>query len=503
MNITRTDLEKFTPMPTTSNLVNLRSGYAAPTEHGSVHSRIAQHSIGLSTRRMLNAAVIGACDMFALSTALCAGGLLRHALYGASVLPNWVFLMIPAWLIGAGVLGLIPGWGLSAVDHLRRQAGLMTALFCGGAVLMFFTRSGGNVSRLSWGIAWGLSMVLVPLARTVGRHMLCKRNLFGLPTIVFGRADQASTVVERLRTDVSLGYVPYGICTDDPGWEVSGVKVLGSLDETQTLAPAAIIVSQGLSAEQNRAIIGRVLNAYRNVMILPDMGDVPSLFISPRDLSGTVGLEISQALLSPFASKLKRACDLLAVTVTAPIWGSLCGLILTAIWLEDRHTPLFKQKRIGRNEKTFNTYKCRTMVPHAEEVLKRRLAEDPALNAEWNRDFKLRNDPRITRVGRVLRKTSLDELPQLFNVLRGDMALVGPRPLPAYHLDELGVTVRNLRARMRPGVTGLWQVSGRSNSGNDGMRRWDHYYVRNWSMWLDIIILVRTFRVVLLGSGAR
>jgi lipopolysaccharide/colanic/teichoic acid biosynthesis glycosyltransferase len=142
------------------------------------------------------------------------------------------------------------------------------------------------------------------------------------------------------------------------------------------------------------------------------------------------------------------------------------------------------------------------MVPDADAALARALASDPVLRAEWNAHFKLERDPRITRVGAFLRKTSLDELPQLLNVLRGEMSLVGPRPLPRYHHDELEGRVAALRESVRPGITGLWQVSGRSDTGTLGMERWDPYYVRNWSLWLDLVILVRTVRVVLQRSGA-
>jgi lipopolysaccharide/colanic/teichoic acid biosynthesis glycosyltransferase len=143
------------------------------------------------------------------------------------------------------------------------------------------------------------------------------------------------------------------------------------------------------------------------------------------------------------------------------------------------------------------------MVPNAELVLQHHLEADAEARAEWEANFKLTNDPRITRVGAFLSKTSLDELPQLVNVLRGEMALVGPRPLPAYHHEQLPTRVRDQRRRMRPGMTGLWQVSGRSDAGHAGMVRWDPYYVRNWSIWLDVVVLVRTVRVVLFGSGAR
>jgi lipopolysaccharide/colanic/teichoic acid biosynthesis glycosyltransferase len=142
------------------------------------------------------------------------------------------------------------------------------------------------------------------------------------------------------------------------------------------------------------------------------------------------------------------------------------------------------------------------MVPDAENLLKKKLAADPALQAEWDAHFKLKKDPRITPVGWLLRKTSLDELPQLWSVVVGTMSLVGPRPLPQYHHDELKPRTQRLRVKVRPGVTGLWQVSGRSDSGTAGMDTWDTYYVTNWSIWLDAVILARTARVVLLGRGA-
>ena len=132
----------------------------------------------------------------------------------------------------------------------------------------------------------------------------------------------------------------------------------------------------------------------------------------------------------------------------------------------------------------------------------RAVKDNPELAEEWNRNFKLKKDPRVTRMGGFLRKTSLDELPQLFNVLKGEMSLVGPRPLPRYHQDKMPENIRALRERVRPGITGLWQVSGRSDAGPAGMERWDTYYVRNWSLWLDIVILVRTVRVVIGGHGA-
>lgn len=212
--------------------------------------------------------------------------------------------------------------------------------------------------------------------------------------------------------------------------------------------------------------------------------------------------ESAYASIGPRAQSIKRSLDLLLVIIAAPVWIPLCTLLALLIWLEDRENPFFLQTRVGQGDQLFSIYKFRTMVPRAEEVLLQKMAEDEELRREWEQSYKLENDPRITRVGKFLRRSSLDELPQLINVLRGDMSLVGPRPLPRYHHDELSSRVRMLRQRARPGITGLWQVTGRSNAGTDGMERWDPYYVQNWSLRLDLVVLIRTIPVVVRGSGA-
>ncbi|THF71448.1 sugar transferase [Deinococcus sp. Arct2-2] len=217
---------------------------------------------------------------------------------------------------------------------------------------------------------------------------------------------------------------------------------------------------------------------------------------------GALGLSVSRSLMRPLALTGKRALDVACVLVSAPLWMPLCLGVAALIWLEDRANPLFLQERVGLGGSLFPTWKFRTMRPNAEQLLQDTLLQNAELRAEWETNHKLRRDPRITRIGRLLRKTSLDELPQLVNVLQGQMSLVGPRPLPAYHAKQLPVAVQLMRQRVRPGMTGLWQVSGRSAAGNQGMEQWDPYYVRHWSLRLDLIILIRTLKVVLGGTGA-
>jgi undecaprenyl-phosphate galactose phosphotransferase len=216
-----------------------------------------------------------------------------------------------------------------------------------------------------------------------------------------------------------------------------------------------------------------------------------------RDL---LSLRIHNNLGRPLPRLLKRGFDLAAAGLLLLFLAPLMAAIALKLRLVDKGPVLFAHARVGRDGETFRCLKFRSMVPNAKEALERLLASDPAARAEWERDYKLRDDPRITPFGRLLRRTSLDELPQLINVLRGEMSLVGPRPLPADDGDYLGDVRRRLL--VRPGITGLWQVSGRSDLSWDEAVRLDLYYVDNWSLTYDLGILWRTIWVVLRRKGA-
>jgi exopolysaccharide production protein ExoY len=202
---------------------------------------------------------------------------------------------------------------------------------------------------------------------------------------------------------------------------------------------------------------------------------------------------------SPYAAA-KRVLDVAGAIVLAIVF---CPLILAIVALMRRggDSIIYKHRRIGRGGRVFECLKFRTMVPNADQLLRELLERDPEIKAEWLRDHKLRSDPRVTPLGRFLRRTSLDELPQLWNVMRGEMSLVGPRPVVREELLRYGRNVRTYLSA-KPGITGLWQVKGRNDT--DYRRRvvLDTYYVRNQGLLLDLYILLRTTRVVLGGSGA-
>lgn len=198
----------------------------------------------------------------------------------------------------------------------------------------------------------------------------------------------------------------------------------------------------------------------------------------------------------------KRALDVLGAIVLAVVFSPLIlAIVIVALSRREPGSIIYKHRRIGRAGRAFECLKFRTMVPNADQVLRELLERDPAMKAEWVRDHKLRRDPRVTRLGSFLRRTSLDELPQLWNVMRGEMSLVGPRPVVREELLRYG---RNARAYLsaKPGITGLWQVKGRNDLRYRRRVVLDTYYVRNQNLLLDLYILFKTTSVILGGSGA-
>jgi Undecaprenyl-phosphate galactose phosphotransferase WbaP len=456
-------------------------------------------------RRALNALTLIAGDVLALGTAFAVAAWQQGADFPSLLTRPWAWFALVMWLGGAFFLNLLPSWGLGAPTEIKRLTELTLFVFAGTVVTLFLTQVEGRARPgpvlLGLGLAWPLLLLL----RHSAKVLLVRARLWGVPTVVYGGAATGRLLIAALQENPGYGYLPVAVFDDDPalhGSEVLGVPVLGPASGGLPQAPVAVLAMPGIGRARTLELLEGPLAEYRSVVLIPDLFEMESLWVKASDFGGVLGLEVTRNLLDPAARTLKRACDLTATLLSAPLWLGLCLLVGLAIWLEDRRSPLFVQVRVGEGGRLFKTYKFRTMVPDAEALLERRLETDPALRAEWEAHHKLRHDPRITRVGSVLRRTSLDEFPQLVNVLLGQMSLVGPRPLPPYHQAQLPGQVQRLRERVRPGMTGLWQVSGRSASGNVGMERGDPYYVRNWSLWLDIVILIRTLRVVVGGSGA-
>jgi Undecaprenyl-phosphate galactose phosphotransferase WbaP len=451
-----------------------------------------------------NALVLGLGDAAVLAVALLAGRVLIYWLEGGTIFLRYTLLLIPGWWLGAAAVGLLPSWGLGTVEEMRRIQLLLLSVFALGGLAHFFGQGRFNPSRLAYGVAWLLAAVALPFVRAGFKWLLIRAKAWGCPVVVYGNRDMISSVATVLREQPDIGYRPVGVFTEDVavGGRISDLPALGGLTEGTTAADVAIAP---LSIAGNRSladVFDRALSGYRQVLLLPGTDTDLFLWGRPRAMGGLIGMEVTSNLLNPFSRAVKRTVDLAVVLFTLPLWLPLGVLIAAIIALADGRSPLYRQDRLGRGERRFRPLKFRTMQSDAEAILQEALDRDPALRAEWSARHKLERDPRVTRAGRILRRWSLDELPQLWHVLTGEMSLVGPRPLPPDHFGELHETTRRLRSRVRPGMTGLWQVSGRSAAGTAGMDRWDAYYVRNWSVWLDFVILIRTVRAVVSGRGA-
>jgi len=276
---------------------------------------------------------------------------------------------------------------------------------------------------------------------------------------------------------------------------------LGLASDFERRAEVAIVCLPDLD-RGDAALLLQELNFHR-LIVVPDLAGVASLWVSARDLGGSLGFEIKKNLLLRRNHILKLVMD---QAIAASLFlASLPIIALAALWikLSSRGPAFYRQMREGMAGRRIPVWKLRTMYVDGGDLLENWLENHPEDREQWRRYFKLRHDPRVLPIiGPLLRRTSLDELPQLWNVLRGDMSLVGPRPLPDYHLQRFTPEFRTLRTRVLPGLTGLWQVSARSEGDVGVQEALDTYYIRNWSPWLDLYILARTVTAVLLGRGA-
>ena len=338
-------------------------------------------------------------------------------------------------------------------------------------------------------LVFGMPLLVgtITLARAVFRRLFAGWSWWGVP-VCSVESNATSSAIQQLREHPERGLKPFVMDSagaDEvilPSDSPYGARLIGDRTALSSLGHPAVL-------------------AYRSVYLFGDTDQIPPLKSSVTELGGECCVELRPEVLNPVSRMLKRAFDL-AITCTLLMVGSPLFLLLAVLVKLSSPGPVFYgQERIGRHGRHFKAWKFRSMIPNADAVLQQYLDSNPALRAEWDRDHKLRNDPRVTSIGGFLRKTSLDELPQLFNVLVGEMSLVGPRPIVDDEVEKYGA-VHLLYEQIRPGITGLWQVSGRNNTAYEVRIGHDRTYVLNWSLLLDLYILVRTVKTVLLREGA-
>jgi Undecaprenyl-phosphate galactose phosphotransferase WbaP len=377
------------------------------------------------------------------------------------------------------------------------------------AILAFGFGVGEILSRLLIGLSFLGLLLLGSPARHLVKWRMEKLGLWGRPTVIIGAGKTSARLIRTFQREWSLGYKPVAVFDfrlAPRGRVLEGVPYGGTVIDAIELAREQRIDSIIFAMPQVRRkylaeFVDRAGLYFRHVSVTPNMDGIVTSAVVAKDFSGICGLEIRQTLLEPWPRRTKRALDLVGVLVGGLLIGPLLLAIATLIKLDSPGPVFFKQLRPGAQGQYFSFWKFRTMYPDAEQRLTDLLRASPDLRTEWEDGYKLRVDPRITRIGRFLRKTSLDELPQLWNILRGEMSLVGPRPILREEVPKYG-KVYGLYQRVRPGITGLWQVSGRSDTSYTERVDMAALYVRNWSVWLDLIILARTVKSVVLRQGA-
>ena len=427
-----------------------------------------------------------------------------------AILPSYRFLVLPlSYMIFAHMYGLYTRRKQFTDEILCVLKAVILGAFV-VTVILYLTKTAASTSRL-FVILWALFLFPCLAIERLGLKNLVKANKFlATPAIILLGGDADMKVLEELHEGIGVGYnfIGYMSFNEVEQSKKSFLPHLGTWEDApsvlrETGIQHVFIISHKLPLTGIETLIARLQPIVKHITIVPTLGKLP---LSSLDLVSVMdGRYVMFCLhnnLNFWQNRMfKFIFDYTMTVIGTVLISPVLLLIAIAIKLDSRGPVFFAHKRLGLGGKTFNCYKFRSMKQDAEEVLKELLANDPEKQKEWDKDFKLKNDPRVTRLGKFLRATSLDELPQIFNVLKGEMSLVGPRPIVEKEIERYGDSYEDYKA-LRPGLTGLWQTSGRNDISYPERVRLDTWYAKNWTLWLDIVILWRTVKTVLGGKGA-
>jgi Undecaprenyl-phosphate galactose phosphotransferase WbaP len=432
-----------------------------------------------------------------------------------------------ASIIGHGVVVVLTiGWFWLLLEHYARRRPFwdeLREIFRVLAVMFMVSSAAAFVAGLETGrsshlIVWALNFLLIPLGRAGTRQLLDDLGLWQRPAVIIGTGENARDAYLAIKSERDMGYQVLGFARVGDGETANqetftiGTETFPILENSRSLEsmlttlgkPQVILALDSLADSVHQSLVQRLLAAQTNLHIIPAIRGLPlfgtqlSHFFSQEVLFLTVRNNLSRRSVQ----WIKRGVDIVGASILLVILSPLMAYVAWRIWREDGSPVIFHQPRLAKGGGEFGFLKFRSMMKNADEILASwRENNSPEWQKYYANNFKLKNDPRVLRVGSWIRASSIDELPQLINVLRGEMSLVGPRPLLARELSEYGTSINYYR-QARPGITGLWQISGRSSTKFSDRADLDAWYVQNWSLWYDIAILFKTVNVVFNRRGA-
>jgi len=477
----------------------------APPGERALERRKKREAAPFRSAAPLRVLVLAAADALALALA----AILAYLLWAGPVrnqdasqyLP--LLLGLPLFLFGYYQADLYPGFGLGPVETLRRYWLVTAGAFIAVAAVTFALKVPQIYSRVTFGLTFAFGLLLLPLVRRAALALVRGRSWWPEPVVLAGTAEGTVRIRDVLQRMPELGFRPVGMLLAGSPEREWGESVLGTLDDAPQVAALGVrvvLMDRDLDSYDRLDWLRRF---FPRVIVLRDYEDLPVEGVQVRNLGGLLGLEYGNNLLRPYARWVKRAVDLVVGGLALLLALPVIAAALVLVRLSGPGPLLYWQVREGRFGKPFSVPKIRTMVPDAEKRLQEHFEQNAALRTEWEAGYKLRADPRlIPGLGRWLRRFSIDELPQLWSVVKGEMSLVGPRPFPHYHLQAISARSLDLRRQVRPGLTGVWQVVARGVADVQAQEAYDSHYIRNWSLWLDLYILGKTVAAVLSGRGA-
>ncbi len=346
----------------------------------------------------------------------------------------------------------------------------------------------------------------VTITRWLARTMMLHCRIGIVPVAIWGAGNSGGLLIEILNKSRYHGLKPLLIIDDDPaktGSKIGGVPVVGNLEDNRELVTRLninhVIICQPLSCVINN--IERANSCFKHISFVGAIYDFPGSVSYLHDIFGITLVESKSGLKIKTNIMLRGILNVALSLVAMLLLAFPMALIALLVKLNSKGPVFYVARRLGKRGQEISILKFRTMFYNADERLEDLLENSPEMKNEWSTNFKLKNDPRVTRLGKFLRRTSLDELPQLFSVLKGELNLVGPRPIVEDEIRYFGETY-DLISSVNPGITGMWQVSGRNNTSYAERVLLERYYVMNWSPWLDIYILIKTVLEVALCRGA-